>query len=309
MQELNPFINSKIKRRIVYYQNPSFEDLGRFDAFIVGSDQTWRPKYVEDVEYYFLNFIPVEKNVLRIAYAPSFGTDKWEYSPEQTQVCSELLKRFDAVSVREESAVKLCLEHLGVKPFHVLDPTMLLTKEDYLNVVGKKYANEKKLSYYLLDYADEKMQIINKVCEKLQLTPFRVNTETENHKARLEDRIAPSIEKWIGGFAESSFIVADSFHATVFAILFNKPFITIANPKRGLARFESLLNIFGLKDRIVSSLSQLDGQLFNSSIDWNNVNELLTIQRKKSVDFLNSSLNLFCQNRLQETDNQLINNG
>ncbi len=82
----------------------------------------------------FLDFVKGQ-NVKRLSYAASFGTDKWEFTPQQTAICSPLAQKFDLVTVREGSGVKLCKDHLGVNAVHVLDPTMLLTKEDYISLI------------------------------------------------------------------------------------------------------------------------------------------------------------------------------
>lgn len=290
MSELQAFIKRYLDDRIVLYSNPKYEDFKGYDAFIVGSDQTWRPKYVSDVTYYYLGFVPKEANVKRLAYAPSFGTDEWEYSPDLTAICKDLIKRFDAVSVREESGVSLCREHFCIDARHVLDPTMLLIKEDYLSACGLDMHDDNVLSYYLLDKSEAKMAVISKVCFELNLQSIRVNTETENGEAHLSERVAPSIEKWISGFVHSKFIVADSFHATIFAIIFNRPFITIANPERGMSRFESLLAKFGLQNRLVFNADDISSEILHSSIDWCNVNYILRSEQEKSKKFLNNIL-------------------
>ena len=111
------------------------------EAFVVGSDQVWRPLYNHNIEDMFLAFA---ENVqcLRFSYAASFGTDVWEFSEKQTRICKTYAKMFDAISVREFSGLKLCEEYLDVKAEHVLDPTMLLAKADYnqlcLNVPSRK---------------------------------------------------------------------------------------------------------------------------------------------------------------------------
>ena len=98
--------------------------LNTYDAIIVGSDQTWRPKYSPDIYNYFLDFIK-DRRVLKIAYGCSFGVDNWEFSEEQTEKCSALAKNFDFISVRESSGVSLCKQYLGVEAQTVLDPTLL----------------------------------------------------------------------------------------------------------------------------------------------------------------------------------------
>ena len=86
----------------------------------------------------YLAFAKDWKQIKRIAYAASFGTDKWEYTLEETRECAALLKLFDAVSVREASAVQLCKNYFQIKAVHLLDPTLLLSKEDYLSLDGVK---------------------------------------------------------------------------------------------------------------------------------------------------------------------------
>lgn len=286
MSELQTFLDKHLSGRYIYFRNPRYEELPPYDAFIVGSDQTWRPKYVSDILYYYLCFVPEDIKVKRIAYAPSFGTEEWEYSEQQTLQCRELAGRFDAIAVREDSGVTLCSKYLGIDAGHVLDPTMLFNKEDYLKETGIAPNEQSKLSYYLLDHSRGKMQIVEKICNVLNLTAQRINTETENNRANIKERIAPSIEKWMMGFTNSKFIVADSFHATVFAIIFNKPFITIANRGRGIARFESLLTMFGLENRLIAEIGQVTPDLVRQSIDWDKVNETMAAKQSASLDYL-----------------------
>lgn len=296
MQNLQPFIDSAFGNDIktVY----SSEETCRlvqgdsFDAYIVGSDQVWRPKYVPDVYHYFLDFVSVSSKAKRIAFCPSFGTDEWEYSEEQTERCKLLLGLFNGVAVREESGVKLCEENFNKTVAHLLDPTVLLKPDDYLQAVELKPqgAPDNVLSYYYLDNTEEKLGILHRISGALRCKENRINTETENRNARLRDRIAPSLQTWIGGFAKSRFVVADSFHATMFAIIFNTPFITVANKKRGLSRFESLLKTFGLEERMVTSLEGVTDELIQAPIDWKRVNNSLQKERERSMDFIKTSL-------------------
>ena len=98
-----------------------------FDAFVVGSDQVWRPRYNAYIPNLFLDFTE-GMSVKRIAYAASFGTDQWEFSAEQTTISSFLAKKFDIVSVREASGIQLCKQNLGVDAIQVLDPSLLLRR-------------------------------------------------------------------------------------------------------------------------------------------------------------------------------------
>ena len=113
---INQFINTYIHRRIVNFD--SLSD-GEYDAFVVGSDQVWRPSYNHHIKNAFLGFAENWKNVKRIAYAASFGVDNWEFTEEQTDECKKLIQKFDFVSVREDTAVNLCSEELGLLATHV----------------------------------------------------------------------------------------------------------------------------------------------------------------------------------------------
>lgn len=283
-QNTEKFINKYIKRRIV----DDYSDIKEtdFDAIVVGSDQIWRPKYFHDIECAFLDFTE-GWNIKRIAYAASFGTDEWEYTPKQTKRCRELIKIFDSVSVRESSGVDLCRKYLGVDAVHVLDPTMLLSEDDYIQLFknAKTPKSNGTLLCYILDETQEKTALVNRIAEEKKLVPFRVNSKVENHSAPLSERIQPPVEQWLRGFYNSEFIVTDSFHACVFSILFNKPFVVVGNVDRGMSRFTSLLEMFGLNDRLFTDMPESQSVEY---INWQEVNALLDSQRKAAKDFLNN---------------------
>lgn len=286
-QNTDKFIDKYIKRRLV----ADLSDIQEkdFDAIVVGSDQIWRPKYFPDIENSFLYFT-AGWSIRRVAYAASFGTDEWEYSPEQTAHCKDLVKEFDAVSVREKSGVDLCRDYLGVKAVHVLDPTMLMRKEDYMRLYEKANTPKSRgtLLCYILDNTSEKMALIEKIASEKHLIPFMVNAKKENSMAPLEVRIQPPLEQWLRGFHDAEFVVTDSFHACVFSILFNKPFITIGNADRGMSRFTSLLSAFGLDDRLITEHAEYS---LNTIINWEKVNSLLDDKRNLSLKFLSDNLN------------------
>lgn len=244
---INQFINTYIHRRIVNFD--SLSD-GEYDAFVVGSDQVWRPSYNHHIKNAFLGFAENWKNVKRIAYAASFGVDNWEFTEEQTDECKKLIQKFDFVSVREDSAVNLCKEQLGIIATHVLDPTMLLSVDNYQKLIGElKISDKPYLFSYLLDESEEKINILKDICNKLNLPVRKIKLENDISKipmSRLKSLIYPSIQEWLASFAQADFVVTDSFHGTVFSIIFNKPFVVLPNKGRGVSRFESLLKTVGL---------------------------------------------------------------
>ena len=208
----------------------------KIDAVVVGSDQVWRPLYNYNIKDMFLDFCKKKKNLKRIAYAVSFGVDDWEYSPKQTRICSKLAKKFDAISVREESGVKLCKEHLEVDAAWVLDPTLLLKKEDYLPICEEvPVNNEKYLAVYVLDECEK----VTAMYEKEAITRGLVVK-----KFHADSKSILTVPEWLAMFRDASYVVTDSFHGTVFSIIFGKEFKCIYNESRGSSRFESLLILY-----------------------------------------------------------------
>ena len=121
--------------------------------------------------------------------------------------------------------------------------------------------------------------------------PFEVNCKADEHELNIpvEQRIQPPLGQWLRSFKEAEFVFTDSFHATVFSIIFNKPFIVYANKERGAARFESLLSVFGLEDRIVYKSDDFDINKLNE-INYVKVNSKLEGLRKESLYFLENGL-------------------
>ncbi|MCQ2106154.1 MAG: polysaccharide pyruvyl transferase family protein [Fibrobacter sp.] len=277
----------------------NFDDIitMNLDAIVVGSDQVWRPMYFKSMwntkfENAFLAFSK-EMRIKKIAYAASLGVDSWEMTDEETKAVSQCIPMFDAISVRETSGVELLKKHLYVDSDQVLDPTMLLDENDYISLFKKKNINknEDSLLTYILDRSFEKEQILNFCVKKTGLRPFAVNNELVKKSAPVKKRILPSVESWLQGFYDAKMVVTDSFHACVFSIIFNKPFIVIGNKDRGLSRFESLLKTFGLEKNMVTDIAQLkllDLEMMKKNIESNN--DVLDSMKKKSLSFLKNEL-------------------
>lgn len=282
---IRQYTDEFIHKYIHLKQYDTFSDIqpSEYDAFVVGSDQVWRPKYfgIKQIENAYLKFTE-GWNIKRLAYAASFGTDNWEYTPRQTEECSRLVKLFNAISVREDSGVELCKRYLGVDAQHVLDPTMLLDKQDYINLFEAHTPQSKgNLLYYILDETEEKKDILKSIVDEKKLNPFNVKSNSDDINSPISERIQPPLEQWLRGFYDADFIFTDSFHACVFSILFNKPFIVYGNKNRGMSRFVSLLTMFGLEDTLVTSSSSLSYIDF----DWQKVNFILSQKRKEAHSF------------------------
>lgn len=165
-----------------------------YDAIIVGSDQVWRPKYfVEPIEMAYLGFAEKwSRQIKRISYAASFGTDAWEYNRNDSIKCKKLAAAFDAVSVRENSGKHLCHEHFGIDAEVMPDPTLLLSRADYIGLFREALIPKSSgtLLTYILDETEVKMQIIKRVAEEKNIVPFSVNSNY-HHATRLSSENTP----------------------------------------------------------------------------------------------------------------------
>lgn len=283
-ENLNAFIHKNITlTKPVNVPSKEIFDTIHPDAFVVGSDQVWAPACNVPISYLgnmFLDFAPDFKGK-RVAYAASFGSGEWTYPPEWEAKCRVLAKKFDAISVREDSGVKLCKEHFGVDATHVLDPTLLLTRADYEKLLTWPAKQTNKLFAYVLDTSAEKVAFIHRIADKLGL---ELIIKGANDDLKWED----SIEGWLSDIRDSAMVVTDSFHGSVFAIHFHRPFLSIVNNKRGADRFTSLLGKLGLADRLVNDTK--DDDSFDGKIDWVSVDLKLCRERSLSMNFLMNAL-------------------
>lgn len=267
-----------------------------FDAIVVGSDQIWRKKYFveswgEDETNAFLGFAK-DWDIQRLVYAASFGTDEWEFSEKCSVDISRLIKKFSAVSVREKSGVEICKKHLNVEALHLLDPTMLLCSDEYVELAKdcKLPSRSNCLFCYILDDSEEKQNIINMVAAARDLTPNQMYFPTEYADAT-QCWPVPPVEQFIQGIMNAKFVVTDSFHGSVFSIIFGKPFVAIVNKNRGAARMQSLLQMFGLENHLISDISEYRSE--NSYEISDDVRIAIESHKRDSLEYLKH--HLLCQ--------------
>lgn len=278
-----------LKRYIHTDYYDAIEDIKEdsYDIIVAGSDQIWRPAYITDSwgttdpSIAFLSFAK-DWNIKRYAYAASFGVDYWEYPVDKTAEYAALAKKFHAVSVREDTGVKLCREYLDIGAKHILDPTMALTANDYMRLVDAAHLHESpgNLFCYILDSNMSKNKIISKVAKERALKPFQVKKPVGDGT----DTYVPVIETWLKAFHNAEFVITDSFHGCAFSIIFGKPFIAICNVSRGLSRMQSLLQMFELEDHLISDALGYDPA--RSYAQPASVGERLSLLRRQATDFI-----------------------
>lgn len=261
-------------RNVIEYQ---------FDAIVVGSDQVWRDEYTQADDNYFLDFLPKSASPKRISYAASFGIDSWKAMPERLEKIRDYLRRFDAISVRESSGVDICKTVFGVKAEQVLDPTMLLRIEDYKTIGQRLNAQTEGWTVsYFLGFSKEREEAkvfmeewTKEHCMKY-LDLYQLRRDTEYHY---------TVSDWLTAIKSAKYVITNSFHATIFAILARKQFVTIDLPYGGSARLHSLLSKLELNSRFVYSLSDIEYVLFQK-INYDYIESRLDSLRNDSFNFL-----------------------
>lgn len=272
------FIIRNINSVTIHEFTPQLEYKFGCHAFIVGSDQVWRPVFNDGrLLNMYLNF--VSEHTKKIAYAASFGVSEWEYTEEETELCKVLVKRFNAISVREDSGIDLCQQYLGVYPTKVLDPTLLLDKTHYIQLCNDIPREDGSIFIYALHPNESMTNLANKLAsqQSLHVKAMRAGDDLHDND---------SIEQWISAFRDATAVVTDSFHGMALSVVFHKPFFAFKNESGGQERITSFLNQYGLNDRLF-----VEGKEFSpKDIDWDRIDNINKTARFTSIEFLKNSL-------------------
>lgn len=259
------------------------------DIYIVGSDQVWNKEITKD-EYFdfFLWFAPPNSKLL--SYAASFGSEKWLFDYEETILIKEQLNKFKYISVREESASILLKQVINIDSSIVLDPTFLL---DNYNILSKRNITNNYLVCIKLAKGDNYYQdIVLNVSKKLNLVPIEVCGFYIPHKSKIKIKRFVSVKKWLSYIKSSSFIITDSYHGTVFSIIFKRNFVVIPSNFKRLTRIKHLLQQLGILDRLFENPDSLyESKIIFEDIDYNIVTEKLNFLKKETINELSNILN------------------
>lgn len=272
--------NRRIKRSNCYAlaNEAQVELANEYDYFIAGSDQVWNPHYTFVGKSDLLVFAKPEQ---RISYAASFGVD--EIPEEKKDIYTENLRQFKTLSVREKKGAEMIKELTGKEAQVVLDPTMLLTSEQWMKVEKKcRFTPKRKyaLIYSLGEKSTEFEYAINYYRKRFDV--FDIRAIQKNGR---EIPVGPAEFLYLIHHAE--IILTDSFHASVFSILYHKKFKSFKRPGNDMSsRIVSLANAIGAVEHLDSD-NNLD---CSRSLDYIVVDQLIDNERKKSIDYLKKAL-------------------
>lgn len=266
-----------------------------YSAVMVGSDQVWGPfsLYAK-----FYNLLFVDDSVLKFSYASSFGVS--DIFQCQKEAVAHYLNRIDKIGVREQRGKEIVKELTGREAKVVLDPTLLLTRNEW-----EEHIDESRCKIgepYILCYVLGERKDIRETIKRLgkQSGLKIVNLPHIDNYHSMDDNLGDINLYDVGPFdfirlvRDATYVVTDSFHGSVFSILFHKKFMTFyrQDPKvKGSthSRIDSLFGIFNIKDRIYRNDIFVSMQ---KGIDYEYVESKLEEMRKDSLEFLTDCLNL-----------------
>ena len=265
-----------------------------YDYFVFGSDQIWNTRFEiikENIDIHFGTYI---ENNKKIAYAASFGSDN--IPDEMLNFVSERVKDFYKVSVREKTGIEIIHNHLGYSADLVIDPTMLLTSREWRLISQKPdYVSGEKfmVTYILGDIGQKAIEVVNCIAEKYGLKVINLGIEFLNdNEIKNKDYYYTDPNGFIWLIDHAECVVTDSFHASVFSVLFHKPlkvFERVATEKNNnmVGRIDNLLEMFKItdcKNNYSESLDLYDDERIAI------IEDILSVERKKSMDFLLESM-------------------
>lgn len=267
----------------------------RVSTFVVGSDQVWNRNFVnqDTLECYALDFVHDDRR--KVSVAASFGTNRFEGTPEERESFARLLRRFDFLSVREKSAVDLCKE-MGAEADIIMDPVMLCDVRHFealSDASDARYPDSYVFNYMMFAVNFSGMEAIYR---KLGYGPITAGNASANINERIEypRTNMGSLENWMKCIRGSSFVVTDSFHGTVFSILFRKQFVTLIGSwgeGTGVGRITTLLGTLGLEGRIFRTPAEaVESGALDAVIDYDDVYDRLEKNRESSMRWLRKAL-------------------
>ena len=289
------FFYEKIKHSKDYIQldELSSKELP-YDVYIAGSDQIWNYMQTKRLDVFFLMFANRFK-AKKISYAASFSVPSIPYDLKEQY--KAYLENLDSISVREDNAVTLVKELSGKNAVQVLDPTLLLTREEWIKNLALKdcFNNSKKIVLiYTLSGSRYIYTLAKKIAKKLNADVVNIKS---GYKRVKEDSGIIHVtdagpQEFITLFSKAVYVITDSFHGTAFSINFNIPFTSLLNPVSNInSRVLSILELCGLQDRLIYD----DGSRSEPkdlSVSFETANKAISDARKLSLSYIEDSLGL-----------------
>ncbi len=298
----------------------NFEDFcelnNNADIFIAGPDQIWNSAIIKSHctnvtnSIYFLDFVCNENK--KISYAASFGEAEFKGEQKNKFIFSHFIKQFDAISIREDDGIDILKNEFGVTNAAQLIDGAFHIPKTLLNDMTQNYeAKEKYIACYVLPYYRKEKwyrKYLNTISEKLNypIKEMKFNLKTP-------------VEEWLAFLKNAEFVISDSYHAIVFSIIFNRPFIQIKNAS-SQSRFESLFRVLDIENNSISKFDYLSEDKILMKRDWNSINKKIEQEVLKAELWMKNAIEtpkekvidksfenfVLIQQQLNENNNKLL---
>ncbi len=270
------------------------QDLPKADVYCTGSDQVWAKIGAKNYdEAYFLEFVPEEKRC--ISYAASFGKSKIDEELEKK--LPQFLKKYETILVRENTAEEIIQKQGFQNVKQVLDPTLLLNQEEWSKLAEKnKLENKEYILVYQLHHNKQMEDYLRKLKKHTNLPIYRIHPSLYYGIKPGKFLYLPTPGQYISYIQNAKYIVTDSFHGTVFSLIFGKNFVDIL-PGETSTRIESILKLVGQEERIIKDFNNFDW--LNQNIDYEKITPILEKERQISLQDFKQALMKGCKENVQ----------
>lgn len=287
-QKFDQFKKENINITKRYSKFKELENINnKYDIYVCGSDQIWSPKLMNPV--FFFSFL--DKNQYKISYAPSLGVSY--ISKEKEKKIAELLDPFSYISVREQQGKEI-LNSIGLnKDVTVqVDPTILLTAEEWKRIINSSKEKEKYILLYLLSDNEEYIKKVKEIAHENNLKVRIILTDIGPFNTGFDEVKDSGPKEWLTLINNAEYVFTDSFHGAIFSMIFNKQFTLFKrfcdNKKNSEnSRIHNLANVFGIENVIADKDTIID---IEHKIDYSEINKKIEKERKKSSEWLLNAL-------------------
>lgn len=278
----NKYLN--MTKKVYKNYNDILADTPIADIYCTGSDQVWNSEWNDEIDKaLFLGFAPDNKR--KIAYAASFG--KKELQKKEIKETKKMLERYDRISLRESSGVDI-VDSLGIKgSINVVDPTLLLTGDEWRELSSNRYNSKKYILVYNLNRNKKIDNYARNLSEKTGLKIVYLSYQLHEFYKKGKMTCNPKVEDFISLIDNAEYVITDSFHATAFSLNLNTQFV-IVYPGKFSTRLQSILKLLDLENRVASNEDDLS--VIENEIDYKKVNKKMKEMREKSLTWLKESL-------------------
>ncbi|WP_296877266.1 polysaccharide pyruvyl transferase family protein [Thomasclavelia sp.] len=252
------------------------------DLLVTGSDQVWNSDVSNGIDRPF--YFSFDDTKEKIAFSASFGKSKLK--DEEKKEIHLLLSKYKAISVREKSGIEI-LENLGLKGQWILDPTLLLTKEEWAPFISERYSNKKYILVYNINREKGLDKFVRRLEKAKKIPVYFLSYQWHDFYKHGKLKCCPAVEDFLGLIKSAEYVVTDSFHCLAFSIVFNKQVMPYY-PHKFSTRLASLVELIGLQKQVITENATVE--IADNKIEWDKISKRLANEKKNTLKWLENAI-------------------